>query len=181
MPKSNGLTEKQKAFVREYLIDFNATQAATRAGYSKKTARQAGTENLAKPAVAVAIQARVKKVDDRALVSATEVLVELGRLATVDVSDIFDDEGQFRPIKELPEAVRRSISSIEMESVEVTDKDGNGSTVRRVKRLRFWDKKGALDSLGKHHKLFTELREIHGKVTLEALLGGEDGESDGAV
>ena len=42
------LTEKQKRFVEEYLIDLNATQAAIRAGYSPKTANEQGTQNLAK-------------------------------------------------------------------------------------------------------------------------------------
>jgi phage terminase small subunit len=46
------LTDKQKAFVREYAIDKNATQAAIRAGYSKKTAYSIGEENLRKPEIA---------------------------------------------------------------------------------------------------------------------------------
>ena len=50
------LTPKQEMFVREYLVDLNATQAAIRAGYSADTARQIGTENLAKPSIATAIQ-----------------------------------------------------------------------------------------------------------------------------
>lgn len=50
------LTPKQQRFVEEYLIDLNATQAAIRAGYSEKTARDIGCENLAKPNIAKAIQ-----------------------------------------------------------------------------------------------------------------------------
>jgi phage terminase small subunit len=49
------LTPKQEQFVEEYLIDVNATQAAIRAGYSKKTAHVIGTENLRKPAIAAAV------------------------------------------------------------------------------------------------------------------------------
>jgi phage terminase small subunit len=48
----NKLSSKQKAFCEEYLIDLNAVQAAIRAGYSKKTARQIGSENLSKPDIA---------------------------------------------------------------------------------------------------------------------------------
>jgi len=59
------MTPKQAAFVDEYLIDLNATQAAIRAGYSAKTARQIGEENLSKPdisaAVAAGIDARSKR------------------------------------------------------------------------------------------------------------------------
>lgn len=50
------LTNKQEAFVREYLVDLNATQAAIRAGYSEKTARQTGAENLSKPYIHARIQ-----------------------------------------------------------------------------------------------------------------------------
>jgi phage terminase small subunit len=49
------LTPKQERFVDEYLIDLNATQAAIRAGYSKKTAHVIGPENLGKPAIAAAV------------------------------------------------------------------------------------------------------------------------------
>ena len=51
------LTPKQERFCQEYIIDFNATQATIRAGYSKKTAQAIGTENLSKPL----IQAEIKK------------------------------------------------------------------------------------------------------------------------
>lgn len=65
------MTPKQKAFVREYLIDLNATQAATRAGYSAKTAGQQG-ERLLKnveiaAAVAEAMQERAAKAEIDAL------------------------------------------------------------------------------------------------------------------
>lgn len=51
------LTNKQQAFVREYLIDLNASAAARRAGYSIKTAGKIGQENLLKPEIADAIAA----------------------------------------------------------------------------------------------------------------------------
>jgi phage terminase small subunit len=47
--KNEKLTDKQKRFCEEYLIDLNATQAAIRAGYSAKTAKSIGQENLTKP------------------------------------------------------------------------------------------------------------------------------------
>ena len=51
----NIMTNRQQIFVEEYLQDFNATQAAIRAGYSKKTARAIAAENLTKPDISVAI------------------------------------------------------------------------------------------------------------------------------
>ena len=49
------MTPKQSQFIKEYLIDLNATQAAIRAGYSADTAQQMGSENLSKPVIAAAI------------------------------------------------------------------------------------------------------------------------------
>jgi phage terminase small subunit len=66
------LTAKQQRFCEEYLVDLNATKAAIRAGYSKKTAGELGWENLKKPE----IQAQVKKLmDERA--SRTEISQDL--------------------------------------------------------------------------------------------------------
>ena len=50
------LTDKQKRFIEEYLVDLNATQAAIRAGYSEKTAYSIGEENLKKPVIKQAIE-----------------------------------------------------------------------------------------------------------------------------
>ncbi len=59
------LTPKQARFVQEYLIDLNATQAAIRAGYSEKTARQVASENLSKPYIAKAIEAKQTELSER--------------------------------------------------------------------------------------------------------------------
>jgi len=67
MKNKKDFTEKEKMFIKEYLIDFNATQAATRAGYSKKTACAIGSENLRKPhiqqAIAEEVNARINHLD----------------------------------------------------------------------------------------------------------------------
>ena len=65
MAKPGELTPKQAAFVREYLIDRNATQAAIRSGYSKKTAHVIGTENLGKPAIAEKVRLASKAVAEK--------------------------------------------------------------------------------------------------------------------
>ncbi len=70
------LTDKQHRFVDEYLIDFNATQAAIRAGYSKKTAKDIGCQNLAKLNVQEAI-AEMKKKDSERLEITRECLINL--------------------------------------------------------------------------------------------------------
>lgn len=59
--KKKKLTDKQKMFCKEYLIDFNGTQAAIRAGYSKKTANRIATENLSKPVIAEYVRQQKEK------------------------------------------------------------------------------------------------------------------------
>ena len=75
------LTPKQATFVEEYLIDLNATRAAKAAGYSEKTAKQMGSENLSKPdvqdAVAKAMDARSKRV----LITQDDVIINIMRLS----------------------------------------------------------------------------------------------------
>lgn len=58
MTKKKPLTDKQKRFIDEYMVDSNATQAAIRAGYSSKAARVQGQENLSKPAIQIEIAKR---------------------------------------------------------------------------------------------------------------------------
>lgn len=68
------MTNKQKRFCDEYLIDMNATQSAIRAGYSPKTAKVIGNENLSKPYVKAYIEKRLKEKEDKLIASQDEVL-----------------------------------------------------------------------------------------------------------
>lgn len=68
------MTNKQKRFCDEYLIDMNATQSAIRAGYSPKTAKVIGNENLSKPYVKAYIEKRLKEKEDELIASQDEVL-----------------------------------------------------------------------------------------------------------
>ena len=72
------LTAKQKRFVSEYLADLNATQAAIRAGYSKKSARAIGAENLTKPDIRAELAERMKSTR----LTADDVIMALGAMAT---------------------------------------------------------------------------------------------------
>lgn len=72
------LTDKQKRFIEEYLIDLNATQAAIRAGYSQKTADVQGTQNLVK--LKVFIQEAQNKRSERVQISQDDVLRDLMEL-----------------------------------------------------------------------------------------------------
>lgn len=68
------MTERQKRFCDEYLTDLNATQAAIRAGYSKKTARQMAAENLTKPYIKKYIDERLNGIEKTKIADAQEVM-----------------------------------------------------------------------------------------------------------
>ena len=138
------LTDKQKMFCLEYLIDLNATQAAIRAGYSVKTAKDIGCENLAKPNIQSRIQElkaeRVKSI----AIDAKYVLKRLVEIDSLDVMDILDDSGSMLAIKEWPKSWRTSISGIDIQEMMGDDI----STV--IKKIKWPDKLRNLELLGKH-------------------------------
>lgn len=139
------LTPKQSLFVKEYLVDLNATQAAIRAGYSEKTASQIGEENLRKPDIAREVELAMEKRGKRTGITADRVLVEIERLALYDPKDFLHIRGP-EDIAELPEEVRRAITGWKW------DRQGNF--------LISFAKETALQMLGKHHGLFTEKQII---------------------
>ena len=77
MTKNKGptkLTDKQKMFCAEYIIDFNATRAAIEAGYSEKTANVTSSQYLAKPSIQEEINRLMKKRSERVQIDADDVL-----------------------------------------------------------------------------------------------------------
>lgn len=74
MANDSNLTLKQKRFADEYIITANATQAAIKAGYSKKTANRIGTENLSKPVIKTYIDVRLKEIESEKTASIKEVM-----------------------------------------------------------------------------------------------------------
>lgn len=161
MAKQPGqLTAKQQMFVEEYLIDLNATQAAIRAGYSAKTAYAIGEENLRKPVIAAAISSAMEGRSKRTEITSDNVLQEIAKLAFSNVQSIFDVDGRLKPIHQLPPEIAASISSVEVVTSRVPGSDP--VELEYTSKIKFWDKRGSLELLGKHLKLFTDKTELTG-------------------
>ncbi len=88
------LTAKQKKFVEEYLIDLNATQAAIRAGYSTTSAGQIGGENLKKHEIKSLIDKNIAERSKRTGINQDRILLELAKMAFVNIHDIVNDNGE---------------------------------------------------------------------------------------
>jgi len=83
MRNESKLTERQKMFCKEYIVDLNATQASIRAGYSEKTAKQIGSENLSKPYLQEEIARLMKSREERVKLTADKVLEDIERVRTL--------------------------------------------------------------------------------------------------
>lgn len=140
------LSNKQQAFVSEYLQCFNATEAALRAGYSEKTAHATGWENLKKPEIANAISQRLQE----SAMSADEVLMRLAEQARGIHSTYIDASGVVNIAQMVADGKTHLIKKI---------KD-----TRNGREYEFYDAQAALSLLGKHHGLFVDRQELTGKV-----------------
>lgn len=158
------LTAKQERFVAEYLKDANAKQAAIRAGYSPQSAESTGPRMLRFAQVSEAIKSRQGEVLDKAEAEAADVIRELTRIGRMDPGHLVNEQGEFLPLHQLPEAVRRAISGVEVEETQQGE-----ATVRKVK-YRFWPKVEALHLLGKRHRLFADRVEHQHSISLEELI-----------
>ena len=147
------LTAKQQCFVVEYMVDLNATKAAERAGYSKKTARVIGAENLTKPAIVQALEAKQSKRLQKREITAERVLDEIYKMAMLDPRKLFTTGGYLIPVHELDDDTAASIAGIEVSELfehEGKDKKFTGL----LKKIKIADKYRGLDLLGRHLRLF---------------------------
>jgi len=143
------MTEQKKRFCDEYIIDLNRTQAALRAGYSKKTAYSQG-QRLLKD---VEIQARIDKInknrEKRTQITADMVIKELSNVAFISESDFYHDNGVVKLLSELTTEQKRALQSFGFKSIPI----GDGEYLD-VPVFKAQDKMKALEMLGKHFGIF---------------------------
>lgn len=146
------MTPKQAAFVQQYLVDKNATQAAIRAGYSAKTASAIGEENLRKPEIRAAIESAMSDIAAELGITAKRVLQERSRLAFFDVRKMFRDDGSPIPVNELDADTAAAIAALEVAEIW----EGSGEDRRFVgylKKYKLASKDPSLASLEKYFGL----------------------------
>jgi phage terminase small subunit len=151
-----------RQFVNEYLKDFNATQAAMRAGYSEKTAYSQGSRLLKNVEIADAIK---KRLDDAAMES-NEVLMRLAEQARGLYSLYFIVEKMVDLDEDGDEITIVNRLGVNYEQLIA---DGMGHLVKSVSynkdggltKIEFYDAQAALVQIGRHHKLFTDKHEVY--------------------
>ncbi len=154
------LTDKQRRFVDEYLIDLNATQAAIRAGYSPKTAKSQGQRLLTNADIANAIFEAKADRSERTRIDADWLLRRLADEAEADLADLYDDNGALRPVHEWPEIWRKGLVA----GLDVEEIREEGVTIGQVKKLKLADRIRRIELIGKHVdvRAFAERHEHSG-------------------
>ena len=152
----HGLNIKQARFVVEYLKDLNATQAAIRAGYSKKGADVVGSRLLGHTRVASAIAKGVAQHLAKNELTASRTLEELRRVGFSDIGVFFDARGRLRPLHKLTSEERSVLAASKILKTNLVSGDGRREEVHEIK---LWNKLQALEMLAKYFKLLEE--QIH--------------------
>lgn len=155
------LTAKQQRFVEEYLVDLNATQAAIRAGYSKKTAQQIGAENLSKPVIASALKEAKDKRSARTEITQDAVLNELGLIGFSNMMDYVTVTADGLAKVDLTNMTRDQAAALGEITSEGVQSDGVLNVVRT--KIKLTDKRPALVDIGKHLGMFKDQLELVGK------------------
>lgn len=168
MADESKLNKKRQAFVKEYIVDLNATQAAIRAGYSKNRAREIGYQLLRDERVQEEIQKEVAKRFEKAEINADRVLNQLVKQAFADmkdmvtweektmVTDVQEEDG----VKVITRTIYPSVRLKEMDEVDGTLITEIQETKDGIKFKRA-DPQKALELLGKYLELFTDKKSIH--------------------
>lgn len=142
------LTEKQKAFCREYILDWNCTKAAIRAGYSEKTAYSIGSENLRKPEIKTYLEHLQKNIQEVAGISQLMILQEHMKLAFSSIAHLHNTWIERKEFENLTDDQKACISEITTQIKRYNPPEGDSYDVEFVK-LKLYDKQKALDSISK--------------------------------
>lgn len=140
-------TERKRAFVREYPIDLNLTKAAERAGYSAKSARQEGSRLLTNAAIQDAIALALEVRAARTEITQDRVLNELGKIAFSNMRKFAEWGPSGVELVDSETLSDEDAACVSEVSESVTEAGGS-------KRIKLHDKKGALELLGRHLKMW---------------------------
>ena len=177
------LSDKQKRFCDEYLIDLNATQAAIRAGYSQKTAYSLGQRQLKKVEIQKYIQQRMADRTARTEITQDFVLRELMNIASVKATDfakvvekdatinvegqliqLYDEKGNPVKYRTVEPILTEELTEDQKKALAVVKKGRDGFEIKPYDKIR------ALELLGKHLGMWTDKVELDAGVELKVVV-----------
>ncbi len=153
------MTDAQKRFCDEYLIDLNATRAYKVAYPNCKkdeTASAAGSRMLGNVKVQEYIAGKQKEIEKRTEVTQDMVIKELAKIAFLDIRKLYTENGQLRNVADIDDDTAGAISSLET----LEEYDGYGDDREKIgdtQKVKLLDKTKALELLGKHLGMFNDI------------------------
>jgi phage terminase small subunit len=157
------LNFKKDLFCHEYIKDRNGTQAAIRAGYSGKTAQEQASRLLSNVMVRSKINELIKEYIDALKIDIRYVLKGILKRAEVNIADAYDEDGTLKALEDMPEHLQRAILKIKTEEIYESNGRGKDRThIGTAKTIEIESALKALELLGRHLKMFTDVHEIPG-------------------
>lgn len=157
--RRNGVVSiKEKIFIEEYLQDFNATRAYLKA-YPKcmyDTAKTGGCDNLTNPNIMSEIDKRITDMFSRLEIRNEDLIAEYAKQAFIDTRSFYVDNA-FVGMNRLNIAQQSCIESLDIEEMYETNKEGKKEYVGRKTKVKFYSRKGAMDSLMKYKGLIKDV------------------------
>jgi len=145
--------DRRARFAEEYVVDFNATQAAVRSGYSKHTAKQQGSRLLSKADIQARVAELMAATSRRLGITVERTQQEIARIAYGDRRRLYNEDGSLKLPHELDDDAAALLSSLETEEV-YAGKGEERVAVGLVRKVKTWDKGRALEQcmsiLGMH-------------------------------
>lgn len=157
------MTNAQKRFCDEYLVDLNATRAYKVAYPNTKkeeTASSNGSRMLRNDKVQKYISEKIKEREKRTEVTQDRVINELAKIAFMDIRKLYTENGQLKNIADIDGNTAGAISSLET----LEEYDGYGDDREKIgdtKKVRLLDKTKALELLGRHLGIFNDKLDIN--------------------
>ena len=152
------MTNAQKIFCNEYLIDLNATRAYKVAYPNCKkdsTARTNGSKLLTNTNIQSFINRKMEEREKRTEITQDMVIQELARIAFLDIRKLYNENGNLKNIQDIDENTVKAISSLET----LEEYEGYGEDREKIgdtQKVKLLDKTKALELLGKHLRIFKE-------------------------
>jgi phage terminase small subunit len=162
------LTAKEEEFVRQYMVDLNATKAAVRAGYSARSARQIGSENLSKPYISKEIS---RALEERCGVTVARVVDELAKIGFSDIREVVSWRPGIvaQPVDEKSDITAKVLQTrvLVKDSSEIDDDAARAIAqvsqgAQGVLRIKMHDKTAALEKLARALGMFRDRHEHTG-------------------
>lgn len=174
------MTNTQKKFCDEYLIDLNATRAYKTAYLNCKsdlTARTNSSRLLTNANIQNYIQKKMEDREKRTKITQDMVIQELAKIAFLDISKLYDKNGNLKNIQNIDKNTVKAISSLET----LEEYGGYGENRKKIgdtQKVKMLDKTKALELLGRHLGIFNDKinANINGKVSIEEYLKKVEGD-----